>query len=378
MTSNPPVPFFSGAASVRRQWPEVSGLVRQAAARGTFVQGPLVGELEERIAQYTGARNAIACGNGTDALILMLQAAGIGPGDEVVVPAYTFFATASCVVHVGAEPVFVDVDPRSYALDPAAVRAAIGPRTKAIMAVHLFHRTADIAVLRDIADEHGLELFEDSAEAIGMRVAGRHAGLWGRGGVLSFFPTKTLGAWGDAGMVLTDDDELAQRVRRLRSAEESVGDGDPAEAAHSVCDEIQAAVLLTRLSVLDQDIDRRARLAAHYTRRLEPLAPVVTTPVIAPAKEQGSTVWYVYLIETDRRTELIEYLTAHEVGTEIYYPRPLTEQPCFRDLPGARHPVPVAKAAAERAVGLPLYPDLTDEQVDRVCDLIHAFHGGPR
>ncbi|MFJ7629782.1 DegT/DnrJ/EryC1/StrS family aminotransferase [Streptomyces sp. NPDC097595] len=380
MTSNRSVPFYSGAASVRRQWTELSGLIRQSAARGTFVSGPLAIELEERVKQYTGARNAIACGNGTDALSLMLQAAGVGPGDEVIVPAYTFFATASCVAHVGAEPVFVDVDPTSYAIDPEAVRSAIGPRTKAIMAVHLFHQMADIAVLRDIAEQHGLELFEDSAEAIGMRAAGRHAGLWGRAGVLSFFPTKTLGALGDAGMVLTDDDELAERVSRLRTAGGTTGHwpGSLTVGTHSVCDEIQAAVLLTRLNVLDQDINRRAELAAHYTRRLAALSPVVATPVMAQSKEPGAPVWYVYLIETDHRAELIRYLTDHQVGTEIYYPRPLTEQPCFRDLAGARHPVPVAKAAAKRAVGLPLYPDLTDEQVDRVCDLIHAFHGGAR
>ncbi|MEU1006894.1 DegT/DnrJ/EryC1/StrS family aminotransferase [Streptomyces sp. NPDC005890] len=380
MASHPSVPFFSGAASVRRQWSEVSELIRQTASDGTFVSGRLVAELEEKVAQYTGARNAVACNNATDALALMLQAAGVGAGDEVIVPAYSFFATASCVVHVGAEPVFVDVDPQSYAMDPAAVRSVIGPRTRAILAVHLFHQTADIAVLREIADEHGLELFEDSAEAIGMRVGDRHAGLWGRAGVLSFFPTKTLGALGDAGMVLTDDDALAERVTRLRTlghlAEQ--GPGSLAVGTESVCDEIQAAVLLTRLAVLDQDIQRRAELAAHYTRRLEALAPTVTTPVMAPAKETGDPVWYVYLIETDRRDELVEYLAAHQVGTEVYYPRPLTEQPCFRDLAGARHPVPVAAAAARRAVGLPLYADLTDEQVERVCDLIHTFHEGTR
>ncbi|MFD7626608.1 DegT/DnrJ/EryC1/StrS family aminotransferase [Streptomyces sp. NPDC059851] len=366
MASNSSVPFFSGAVSLRRQWPEVSALVRQAAAAGTFVSDRLVVALEEQVARYTGARNAIACNNATDALALMLRAAGIGPGDEVIVPAYSFFATASCVVHVGAEPVFVDVHPQSYALDPEAVRAAIGPRTKAVMAVHLFHRTADIAALRALADAHGLALFEDSAEAIGMRVEGRHAGLWGRAGVLSFFPTKTLGALGDAGMVLTDDDELAERVTGLRAD------------TGSLCDEIQAAVLLTRLATLDRDIQRRAELAAHYTRRLAPLAPSVTTPVTAPSGEATEPVWYVYLIESDRRDDLVRYLADHQVGTEVYYPRPLTDQPCFRDLGGARHPVPVAAAAAERAVGLPLFPDLTDEQVDRVCDLIHAFHGGTR
>lgn len=372
------VPFFSGAASLRRVWPRLERRLRAIAQRERFTSGPEVAELEAALARYTGAGHVVAVGSGTEALVMMLRAAGVGPGDEVIVPAYTFFATASSVLHVGAEPVLVDIQPASYALDPGRVAAAVTPRTKAIMPVHLFNQMADMTALGKLAQEYGLLLLEDSAEAIGMRADGRHAGRFGLAGVLSFFPTKTLGALGDAGAVLTDDDELAGRVRRLRVHGQPVEGGyTHAELGwNSRCDEIQAAVLLTRLAELDADIARRAALAGRYTAGLADLSDVVTTPVQAPAAAMSDLVWYVYLIETERRDELVEFLSARGVGTEIYYPRPLTAQPCLAARPGARHPVPVATRASQRALALPLYPDLTEEQVDRVCAAIHEFHGG--
>ncbi|WP_268239370.1 DegT/DnrJ/EryC1/StrS family aminotransferase [Longimycelium tulufanense] len=371
------MPFFSGAASVRRDWSRISHRVRKIVRRGRFTSHEMVHQLEKAIKEYTGAQHAIACNSGTDALILALRAAGVGPGDEVILPTYTFFASVSSVIHVGADPVLVDIVPGSYAIDPDRAAAAVTSRTKAIMPVHLFNQTADLATLCDLAEELGLQVIEDSAEAIGMRVAGRHAGRWGTAGVLSFFPTKTLGALGDAGMVLTDNEDIAGRVRRARCH------GEATELRHtylelgwnSRCDELQAAVLLTRLERLDQDILRRAQLAQRYSERLARL-PQVTIPWQAPAKHQSNLVWYVYLLETERRDELVDFLADHDVGTEVYYPRPLSHQPCLRHLPGARHPVPVARAASRRAVGLPLYPDLTDEQVDLVCELIEKFHGG--
>jgi UDP-2-acetamido-2-deoxy-ribo-hexuluronate aminotransferase len=370
------VPFFTGAASLRRDWDSLEARLRTVADSGRFTFGPLGRELEQAIAALTGAKHAVAVGNGTDALIILLRAAGVGPGDEVIVPAYTFFASASAVLHVGADPVLVDILPGSYAMDPAAARAAITDRTRAIMPVHLFSQMADMRPLRDLADEHGLLLLEDSAEGIGMVMGGTHAGLWGAGGVLSFFPTKTLGSLGDAGMVLTDDDAVAERARRLRSHGQQVdGSYEYLELGYnSRLDEIQSAVLLTRLETLSADIARRAALAARYSEQLAALAPGLETPWLAATAEPGNQVWYVYLIESDHRDDLVAYLDEHGVGTEVYYPRPLTAQPALRHLPGARHPVPVAEAAARRAVGLPLYPDLTDSQVDRVCDLVHRFH----
>jgi dTDP-4-amino-4,6-dideoxygalactose transaminase len=267
----------------------------------------------------------------------------------------------------------LDILPGSYALDPELVEAAITPRTKAIMAVHLFSQLAPMVELAEIAERNGLLLLEDSAEGIGMWQDGTHAGLFGSAGVLSFFPTKTLGALGDAGAVLTNDDAIAERVRRLRCHGQATdGSYEFLELGYnSRCDELQAAVLVTRLAHLDADIERRAALADRYTARL---SQVVETPYLAPAKGNGELTFYVYLIETERRDELVEFLASRGVGTEIYYPRPMPHQPCLAGLPGAQHLIPVAEAAAGRAVGLPLYPDLTAEQVDHVCDLIVDFH----
>ncbi|MFD9906469.1 DegT/DnrJ/EryC1/StrS family aminotransferase [Streptomyces sp. NPDC059063] len=378
----PRVPFFSGAASIRRDWPRLEPRLRAIAATGRFTSGEEVARLEDELCAYTGAGHVALVGSGTDALTLMLRATGIGPGDEVIVPAYSFFATASSVLHAGAEPVMVDVLPDSYALDPERAARAITPATKAIMPVHLFHQTADMAPLCELAEDRGLLLVEDSAEAIGMRVDGRHAGLFGTAGVLSFFPTKTLGALGDAGAVLTDDGELDARVRRLRVHGQSAdGSYEHLELGwNSRADEVQAAVLRTRLEHLDEDIARRAELAARYDKELSGLAPFLRTPRQAPARRPSNLVWYVYLIETDRRDALVAHLARHGVETEVYYPRPLPEQPCLAGRRGARHPVPVATAASRRAVALPLYPDLTEEQVAYVCSVIRAFpkDGGGR
>ena len=386
------VPFFSVARTVARDWPRLEARLVEVVERGEFTAGPVVRELEAAIALRTGARHAVACGSGSEALVIMLRAAGVGPGDEVIVPAYTFFASASSVLHAGADPVFVDVQPGSYAMDPQAAAAAVTPRTRALLPVHLFSQMADMHAIGEVAADHGLAVFEDSAESIGMWMkrrasekpsatidtASRHAGLWGQAGVLSFFPTKTLGAFGDAGMLLTDDDELAACARRLRHHGRADASGAHDEIGYnSRLDEIQACVLLTRLERLDEEIDRRAALASRYTAGLADLVPLVRTPWLAPAREPSNQVWYVYLIECERRDALVEHLAAQGVGTEVYYPRPLPAQPCLAGLPGSARPVPVAAAAAARAVALPLYPDLTESQVDRVCAAVRAFYGEP-
>jgi dTDP-4-amino-4,6-dideoxygalactose transaminase len=354
------VPFFRADLSSGPRREALEQHLRAAEAEGYAADGKVVATLEESLAEYTGARHVIAVGSGTDALTLLLHAVGVGPGDEVVVPAYTFFASASSVCHVGARPVFVDVLPGSYGMDPAAARAALTPRTAAIMPVHLFSQTADLPGLAEVAGSAGVPLVEDSAEAIGMRVGGRHAGLWGSGGVLSFFPTKTLGACGDAGAVLTDDDLVAARVRQAAGAGEWT----------SRCDAVQAAVLLARLPWLDADIAARQALAERYTARLAGIPPV-SVPYLASVPVPGNAVWYVYLVECDERDALAAHLAAHGVETEVYYPRPLPAQPCFAPDPAR---VPVAARASTRALGLPLYPDLRPSEVDAVTDLIAEFY----
>ena len=388
-----PVPFFDGRRSFEREWPELSRRVEEVFDNGKFSHGAKTEELEEAIRRYTGARHAVGVNSGSDALLLLLRAAGIGAlgyggqgsrTDEVIVPCYTFFASASAVWHAGARPVFVDIEPDTYAADPAAVRAAVTDRTRAIMPVHLFHQLADLTALTQIGRETGVPLVEDSAEAVGMRHDGVHAGLHGLGGVLSFFPTKTLGALGDAGMVITDDPLIADRVSVMRHHGRmgvtvgrlpGISNAAAVSGTNSKMDEIQAAVLLTRLGGLADAIARRAELAARYDERLAGI-PGVTTPRVVPRKAETNPVWYVYLIEADDRDALVDRLTEAGVGTEIYYPRPLHLQPCFAELGYREGAFPVAEAAARRAVALPLYPDLSEAAVDRVCAVIESFYRG--
>ncbi|WP_244501134.1 DegT/DnrJ/EryC1/StrS family aminotransferase [Streptomyces sp. TP-A0874] len=357
---------------------------------GVYSAGPVCAELEEALSAYTGARHALAVSNGTDALVLLLRAAGIGPGDEVVVPAFTFVASATSVALAGARPVFADIDPATYCIDPLSLEKALTPATKAVMPVHLFCQPADMAGVRAVADRHGLQVLEDSAEGIGMRWNGVHTGLVGRGGVLSFFPTKTLGALGDAGMVLTDDDELAERVRALRNhgrlpgSGRSTGAGGLAEVApqgvlagtNAKMDEVQAAVLLTRLAGLDEEIRRRCELAAAYTERLATAPCVLRLPAVENRGAPVDPVFYVYVIEVEDRDGLVAHLAAHGVETETYYPQPLHTQPCFAGHGHRTGDHPRAESAARHTVALPLYPDLTEEQLERVCSAVHAFHPG--
>jgi dTDP-4-amino-4,6-dideoxygalactose transaminase len=380
-----PVPFFSQAASFDEIWPAVAQHVNDIADRGRYSHGHKVGALEKALAGYTGARFAIGVNSGTDALVLLLRAVGLRPGDEVVVPAFSFVASATSVSLARGRPAFADIDPVSYSLDPRSAAAAVTDRTRALMPVHLFHQMADMAALGELARRHGLLVVEDSAEAIGMRWDGRHAGLLGAGGVLSFFPTKTLGAIGDAGMILTDDPEVAQLAGVLRDH------GRPGEAADRVAgistpsgvcgtnskmDELQAAVLLAKLARLDRDIARRAELAAAYGERLRDVPGVLRVPTVVGRPARTNPVWYVYVVEVERRDELVEHLTGRGIGTETYYPSPLHLQPCFADLGYRPGQFPVAEAACERTVALPLYPDLADDEVDVVCDAVRDFYAG--
>ncbi|MFI9627377.1 DegT/DnrJ/EryC1/StrS family aminotransferase [Streptomyces sp. NPDC052042] len=350
---------------------------------GKFSHGAQVAEWEEALSALTGARYAVAVNSGTDALVLLLRACGLRPGDEVLVPAYSFFATASAVVLAGGVPRFVDIDPATYAMDPVALAEAVTPACRFVMPVHLFHGMADMAAIGEVARAHRLTVVEDSAEAIGMRRGGRHAGLFGAGGVLSFFPSKTLGALGDAGAVLTDDPELACAVDALRHHGRAgrTLDNFPAIATessrpgvNSKMDDLQAAVLLAKSTTLEEDIARRAALAARYTERLHGMPGVLRLPRSTARPERGDRdVFYVYLIEAERRDALVAHLDSRGIGTEVYYPVPLHRQPAFAGLGCRDRRFPHAEAAAGRAVALPLYPDLGIEEVDRVCEAIADF-----
>ncbi|MFE6197582.1 DegT/DnrJ/EryC1/StrS family aminotransferase [Streptomyces sp. NPDC057838] len=380
-----PVPFFTQARTFETLWPDVRSRLTEVFDDGKFSHGRQVARFEEALARWTGARYAVGVNSGTDALVLLLRACGLRPGDEVVVPAFTFIASASSVVLAGGRPVFADIDPVTYTLDPASAADAITARTRMIMPVHLFCQMADMDALLGLGRRHGLTVVEDSAEAIGMRWDGVHAGLLGAGGVLSFFPTKTLGALGDAGAILTDDPRLAETAGALRHHGRygrtlahfpGISNETTVNGVNSKMDDIQAAVLLAKLTRLHEDIARRARLAAAYTERLAGTPGVLRLPTPVPRGARTDPVFYVYLVEVERRDDLAAYLARHGVGTETYYPVPLHLQECFAGAGHRRGDFPHAERACERALALPLYPDMSLDDVDTVCDLVRRFATG--
>ncbi|GAA2685601.1 MULTISPECIES: DegT/DnrJ/EryC1/StrS family aminotransferase [Actinosynnema] len=354
--------------------------VEDVVENGEYSHGRKVVELERALAEHTGARHVIGVNSGADALVLLLRACGLGAGDEVVVPAFSSGATATSVVLAGGTPVFADVEPDGYGICPASVAAVATGRTRFVVPAHLFHHTADLTGVRAVADRLGLAVVEDSAEAIGMRYGGEHAGLHGFGGVLSFSPTSTLGALGDAGAVVTDDPRVAEIVSALRHHGRpgpSAGAIDTAAAlpgVNSKMDDVQAAVLLAKLGRLEQDVRRRAELAARYTAGLTGVPGVRKLPEVLPRAEAVRGVFHGYVAEFARRDELAEHLAARGIGAETRYPLPAHLQPCFAHLGHAPGDFPNAEAASRHALALPLYPDLTEEQVDRVCAEVRDFH----
>ncbi|WP_447008216.1 DegT/DnrJ/EryC1/StrS family aminotransferase [Saccharothrix isguenensis] len=357
----------------------------EVVENGKYSHGSKVLELEGALAAYTGAAHVIGVNSGTDALVLLLRACGLRPGDEVVVPAFSFIASASSVVLAGGRPVFADIEPDGYGLDPGSVAAVAGPRARFVMPVHLFHHLADMTGLGEVARELGLTVVEDSAEAIGMRYDGVHAGLLGAGGVLSFFPTKTLGALGDAGAVVTNDPDIAEAVGALRHHGRfgRTIDNFPGIATttglvgvNSKMDDVQAAVLLVKLDRLEEDVHRRAALAERYAEALAGVPGVRKLPSVVTRRRSVRGVFYVYVVEVDRRDELAAHLAGLGVGTETYYPVPMHLQPCFADLGHRPGDFPNAEAACRRTLALPLYADLPLGDVDRVCDAIRSFYLG--
>ena len=379
----PDIPFFSQARTFAEIWPEVANHIEDVADRGKFSHGHKVAEFELALADYTGARHAVAVNSGTDALVLLLRAAGLRRGQPVVVPAFSFVASASAVMLAGGRVVFADIERDGYGIDPAEIER-VAPPGAFVMPVHLFCQLADLDGVLQVARERSLTVVEDSAEAIGMRWNGVHAGLHGAGGVLSFFPAKTLGALGDAGAVLTDDPDIADTVGALRhhgrfgrTLAHFPGIANPTalSGTNSKMDDIQAAVLLAKLARLDHDIALRAELVGAYNERLRDV-PGVRLPAVAPRRALAPAVYYVYVVEVERRDELAAHLAAHGVGTEIYYPTPLSRQPCFVSLGEPLGYFPVAETVCRRTLALPLYPDLSVAEVDRVCDHIRAFFTG--
>ena len=347
--------------------PEITQAVADVIASGRFILGPHVRSFEEEAAAELGARHGVAVGNGTDALVLGLEALGIGRGDEVITTPYTFYATAEAIARVGATPVFADIKPDTLNLDPAAAEAAITDRTRAIMVVHVFGQPADLGAFRELADRYGLALIEDAAQAFGSAVDGRQAGSVGDLATFSFYPTKNLPAMGDAGLVVTSSDELAERVRRLRfhgSRDKRTFDY---VGTNSRMDEIQAAILRLLLPQVRGWNDARRSAAARY-RQLG-LGELVQLPVEPPGRRH---IYHLFMVRSERRDALARGLRDAGVGAAVYYETPLHLQPVFESLGHRPGDFPVTEQASRDGLALPMFPTLTEGQQREVVDAVRA------
>lgn len=345
---------------------ELKPAVLTALASAHYIGGPNVRAFEQEVAAYCGVRHAISCASGTDALLLALRACGVGPGDEVITTPFTFVATASTISMCGARPVFVDIDPLTYNLDPSRIEAAITPRTRAVVPVHLYGQPADLDAIAALCRHYGLKLIEDAAQSFGAEYGGRKSGAYGDLGCFSFYPSKNLGAFGDGGMVITDDDTLAERVRMLANHGSRVRYHHDMLGYNSRLDEIQAAILRVKLKRVDAFNQARRRIAHAYNARLAGCG--VTTPY---EDGKGLHVYHQYTLQSDQRDRLQAALTESGIASAIYYPIPLHRQTLYaescRDLS-----LPVAEAMSRRVLSLPISPLLTDAQLDRVCEVVRA------
>ena len=362
------VPFLDLKAQYNVIREEVNAAIQEVLENSAFAGGPFVAKFEEQFASFCGAKYAVGVGNGTDALWLVLLAYGIGPGDEVITVPNTFIATAEAISICGAKPVFVDVDARTYTMDPVRLKQAITPRTKAIIPVHLFGQTADMDPILEIARQHGLPVVEDACQAHGAQYKGRLAGSMGVAGCFSFYPGKNLGAYGEAGAVVTNDQELAGKIKVLREH------GQPKKYIHSVIgwnarmDGIQGAVLSVKLKYLSAANDARRSNARLYNELLAGERLVVLPTEASYSKH----VYHLYVIQTARRDELIQLLGAKGIACGIHYPVPLHLQEAYASLGLAKGAFPVAEQSAEKFVSLPMFPELSREQITFVCDELKA------
>ncbi len=365
------VPFLDLRAGHAELKEEIRAAVEDVIASQQFILGPQNETLEREIAAYCDAQHGVGLANGTDALTLALAACGLDPGDEVIVPAFTFVATATAVVRLGARPVFADIDLKSFNLDPSEIERRRTPRTRAVIPVHLFGAPADMDPIREIAARHGIVAIEDNAQAIGARYRGQRTGSLASAAGISFYPTKNLGAYGDAGMLVTNSAEIADRVRRLRNHGQSGRYTSSEPGWNSRLDEIQAAVLRVKLRRLDIWTEKRQAHAKRYDELLAGL-PDLILPYVA---EHAESVYHLYTIRVKsasgdgaRRDRIRQFLETRGIGTSVFYPVPLPFQPLFSGKGLHAGDFPNAALAAIQVLSLPLFPELSVAQMERVAE----------
>ncbi len=367
-TPPPAIPFVDLKAQYRRLKPAIDARIAAVLEHGRFILGPEVEELEERLAQYVGVRHCIGVSDGTTALQIALMALGVGPGDEVVTPSFTFIATAETIAIVGARPVFVDIDPRTYNLDPDRLEAAITTRTRAIMPVSLYGQCADMAAIAAIAARHGVAVIEDAAQSFGATLAGRRSCGLSAIGSTSFFPSKPLGAYGDGGALFTDDETLATRMRRIRVHGQDRRYHHVALGLNGRLDTLQAAVLLAKLDGFEHELGQRRAAARAYDEAIgRRLGERVRIPWTAPGCE---SVYAQYTIALAQRDRVAQALAERGVPTAVHYPIPLHRQPVFASLGLAERDFPASERAAAEVLSLPMHADLDPGTIDRIVEAL--------
>ena len=364
-----PVPMLDLKKELAAIKEEMVREVSEVIESGQYILGQKVARFEELSAAWLGVRHAIGVASGTDALLLPLKALGVGPGDEVITTPFTFFATAEVIIYLGARPVFADIDPETFNIDPAKVEEKITGRTKALLPVHLFGHPARMDLIMEMARRHGLEVVEDCAQSFGTSLGGKKTGSFGDAGAFSFYPSKNLGAYGDGGLVATDSDETAARIRLLRNhglagryIHESIG-------FNSRLDEIQAAVLLVKLKRVGEQNAKRRLKAALYDKFFS-AAGVKCPP--SGADVSALPVYHQYTIRHPHRDAVMERLRAEGVSSMVYYPVPLHLQPAMRFMGYKEGDFPCAEAASREVLSLPIYPELEDETIERITKIVRG------
>ncbi|OLO09873.1 aminotransferase DegT [Chromohalobacter japonicus] len=360
------IPFNDLAAQQERIKDKIDAGIQRVLSHGKYILGPEVHELEEKLAIYTGAKYCITCANGTDALQIAQMALGIGPGDEVITPGFTYIATAETVALLGAKPVYVDIDPRTYNLDPAKLEAAITPCTKAIITVSLFGQCADFDAINTIAERHGIPVIEDAAQSFGATYKGRKSCNLSTIATTSFFPSKPLGCYGDGGAIFTNDEELATVIRQIARHGQDRRYHHIRVGVNSRLDTLQAAILLPKLEIFDDELAKRQQVAERYTQGLSEAG--ITTPYLEP---HNTSAWAQYTIRVENRDQVQITLKEAGIPTAVHYPIPLNKQPAVMDNLAQ---LPVGNRTGEVVVSLPIHPYISlDDQQEVIHSLIQAL-----
>jgi len=356
------VPYLDLKPQYQALKPQIDARIQTVLNHGSFILGPEVVECETALANYIGSKYCLTAASGTDALMMALMALGVGPGDEVITTPFSFFATAEVISLVGATPVFVDIEPDTYNLDPAKIEAAISPRTKVIMPVSLYGQPASMDEINAVAYRHGLAVVEDSAQSFGARYKQKKSCNLSLIGATSFFPAKPLGCYGDGGAVFTNDEVLFKKMSQIRVHGQESRYHHVTMGINGRLDTIQCAVLIEKLKRYDWELEQRNRIASQYTEALLPLRGKLVVPVVR--SDRGS-VWAQYTVLVDNREQFAEALKQRGVPTSVHYPCPLHHQPVYAHLK-QKYELPVSEAAAKKCISLPLYPDMKVEHVEQV------------